>query len=240
MTETMRLSKAVAQQFNRSRREAELLIEGGWVQVDGEVVEEPYFKVAAQTLSLHPDAKAEAIEPVTILLHKPAGLDFEASDFALEQCLCAETHWPDDEAPAQMLKKHFVHLKALMPLETAACGLVIFSQDQRISRKLIDDAFKVEQEFIVEVTGKIIDKGLQKLNHGLIYDGMTLPPIKVSWQNETRLRFALKTPREGQITHMCASVGLTAQSIKRIRIGRIPMAGMPLGQWRYLPANERF
>jgi len=40
------------------------------------------------------------------------------------------------------------------------------------------------------------------------YNGKALPPVKVSWQSETRLRFALKGVQSGQIAHMCQSVGL--------------------------------
>jgi 23S rRNA pseudouridine2604 synthase len=39
---------------------------------------------------------------------------------------------------------------------------------------------------------------------------------------------------------MCAQVGLELLALRRLRIGRIAMAGLPVGQWRYLPAGERF
>ena len=39
MTEPVRLSKRVADMVPCSRREAEQYIEGGWVRVDGQVVE---------------------------------------------------------------------------------------------------------------------------------------------------------------------------------------------------------
>ena len=67
-----------------------------------------------------------------------------------------------------------------------------------------------------------------------------MPPCKVSWQNETRLRFAVKGVRPGQLASVCAQVGLEALALKRIRIGRIPLAKMAVGEWRYLPASERF
>ena len=67
-----------------------------------------------------------------------------------------------------------------------------------------------------------------------------LPPVKISWQNETRLRFPLKAPPRGLIAHMCEKVGLEVVAIKRIRLGRVPMAGLPAGQWRYLLGYERF
>ena len=72
------------------------------------------------------------------------------------------------------------------------------------------------------------------------FNGRGLPACKVSWQNETRLRFALKGVQAGQIASMCADVGLDVVTMKRIRIGRIPLAKMLVGEWRYLPADERF
>ena len=125
-------------------------------------------------------------------------------------------------------------------LDKDASGLLVFTQDWHVARKLVDDAAKVEQEFIVEVTGELMPNGLQLLNHGLSFNGKPLPPIKVSWQNETRLRFALKGVQAGQIAHMCRMVGLTIVSIKRLRIGRVPLAGLAAGQWRYLLGYERF
>ena len=107
-------------------------------------------------------------------------------------------------------------------------------------RKLVDDAATVEQEYIVDVEGELGPHGLKQLNHGLSFNARVLPPAKVSWQNETRLRFALKGGKPGQIAHMCQCVGLEVRSIKRIRIGKISMGKLPPGQWRYLPAKEKF
>ena len=42
-TEGMRLSKRLAEERGCSRREAEWYIEGGWVRVDSDVVEDPQW-----------------------------------------------------------------------------------------------------------------------------------------------------------------------------------------------------
>jgi 23S rRNA pseudouridine2604 synthase len=146
----------------------------------------------------------------------------------------------DDRAELRFLKRHLANLNLIEPLETLASGLLVFTQDWRITRKLVDDAAKIEHEFIVEVAGDIIPDGLKLLNHGLSFNRKPLPPIKVSWQNERRLRFALKAPPRGLIVHMCEQVGLQVVASKRIRIGRLPMAGLALGEWRYLLGYERF
>lgn len=237
MTESVRLAKRVAELVPCSRREAEQYIEGGWVSVDGVVVEEPGSRVSLQqTVALSPDATTTAVEPVTILLHKPAGQDADAA----QQCITVENLAAGDRSGKRFLKRHIVDLTLTDSLETSASGLLVFTQDWRIARKLIDDAATVEQEYIVEVAGDMAPDGLAMLNHGLRFNGRALPPIKVSWQNETRLRFALKAAQRGQIAYMCDMVGLKVVAMKRIRIGRIPMAGLPSGQWRYLLNYERF
>lgn len=232
MTTPIRLAKRLAAQVPCSRREAELYIAGGWVMVDGQVVEEPQFMVSEQRVELHPDANLTPIEPVTILLHQPTD--------GRQQTIGTDTHWTDDPSGIHLLKQHFLHLTQCTPLERNAGGLLVFTQDWRVARKLTDDAATVEQEYVVEVAGELSPEGLKLLNHGLTFNGKPLPPIKVSWQNETRLRFALKGVQPGAIAHMCDKVGLQVLSMKRIRIGGVPMSKLPPGQWRYLMPQERF
>ena len=73
MNEPIRLAKRLAEMLPCSRREAEQYIEGGWVKVDGVVVEEPQFRVLHQSIALSKDASLLAPTAVTLLLHKPAG-----------------------------------------------------------------------------------------------------------------------------------------------------------------------
>lgn len=39
---------------------------------------------------------------------------------------------------------------------------------------------------------------------------------------------------------LCEAIGLRVLGYKRIRIGRLSMAKLPLGQWRFLGEHERF
>lgn len=239
MTEPVRLSKRIAELLSCSRREAEQYIEGGWVLVDGQRVEEQGFRVLPQqSVELLPEASLAPVAPVTILLHKPAGVDIDANSAA--QFIRLETHTDDDRSGIRFIQKHLSGLTLVLPLENYASGLLVLTQDWRIERKLVADAAKVEQEFIVEVSGEIVADGLKLLNHGLKFKGRELAPVKASWQNESRLRFALKGVQPGQIKNMCEQVGLNVQTIRRIRIGRLPMAGLQAGQWRYLLGYEQF
>ena len=239
MTDPVRLSKRVAELRACSRREAEQLIAGGWVRVDGVVVEEPQFRVAAQRIDIDPKADPSQAEPVTLLLHKPPGHTID-SDPPASQLLGPVTRWSDDASGICPLKKHFTQLSVCVPLEASASGLVVFTQDWRVVRKLTEDAATLEHEVIVEVAGELAPDGLKRMNRGIPYKGRTPPAIKVSWQSEHRLRVALKGAQPGQIAHLCEAVGLQVLAMKRIRLGRVPLGKLPSGQWRYLRGDERF
>lgn len=237
MTDAQRLAKVVAALVPCSRREAEQYIAEGWVRVDGQRVDEPQVRVApGQRVEVDPQARLQPVVPATFLVHKPAGMDVEAARDLLAQA----GHWSGDTSGIRSSKAHQTGLKALLPLPAHASGLCVFSQDFRVVRKLTEDAAFVEQELIAEVAGAIAPDGLARLGHGLVREGRPLPPARVSWQSETRLRFAVKGIAPEWIVWMCAQVGLELAALRRIRIGRIPMAGLPPGQWRYLPAGERF
>ena len=245
MTESVRLAKRLAEIVPCSRREAELYIEGGWVSVDGQVVEVVGYRVAPeQQVTLAADANIAAVVPVTIVLHQPAGIVSTAGEYAdagyLRQWITPAQQSNTDKSGVVLLQRHLRDLRMLLSLGRDASGLAVLSQDWRVARKLVQDASKVEQEYVVEVSGELIPNGLALLNHGLTWNGRPLAPIKVSWQNETRLRFALKGVQPGQIKGMCAQVGLTPVAMRRIRIGRVAMAGLLPGSWRFLLSDELF
>ena len=242
MTDSIRLAKRVAELRACSRREAEQIIFGGWVRVDGIVIEEPQFRVTDQHIEIDPQANPTQTEPVTLLLHKPPGYHTIQADSGqpAAQLLGAATLWAEDASGIRPLKMHFAQLTACVPLETGAGGLVVFTQDWRVARKLTEDAATLEHEVVVEVAGELAPNGLKRLNQGTLFNGRTPPAIKVSWQNENRLRVALKGAQLGQIAHMCEAVGLQVLSLKRIRLGSVPLGKLPPGQWRYLRGDERF
>ena len=256
-----RLAKRLAAQANCSRSQAEQYIEGGWVRVDGQVIESVGARVLAhQTIELDKNASLEALEEITILMHKPVGFDSgEGGNPALLLLDPAKQSIDPNlaggaSASTRFLQRHFTNLTPTTPLPNEASGLIVFTQDFRIARKLNDDADRVEQECMVQVdvkralqgplTEDVLYQALDRLCHSLSFNGIPLPPIKVSIAQQTEselwLRFAFKGIRPGQIPQMVERVGLRLLAIKRIRIGRIPMGDLAVGEWRYLPMYKRF
>ena len=216
--EGVRLNKRVMDLVPCSRTEAERYVAGGWVTVDGAVVEEPGARVTpAQRIELLPGAVAAEILPVTFVVHKRAGDECDARLLRSER----------QHGKGRFLRQHLANLKLVAPLEKQVAGMVVFTQDYRVERKLGEG---VEHELLVEVTGALVDGGLAQLNQGM----------KASWQSEGRLRIATKIYKPGLIERLCREAGLTVTSIRRIRLGRLPLAQLPPGEWRYLGDFERF
>ena len=231
-----RLDRHVAELKGCSRGDAQRYIAGGWVRVDGRVVDAAQTIVTGGSVTMSPYARLDPIEPATMLVHKPAGMP---ADEVVALVTPASRH-VEDGSGLRTLDRHFNGLVAALPLEQAASGLAVVSQDGRIHRRLGEDRATIEQEFVVEVASAPTSDVLPRLAGQQKVQGRRIGPFKVSWQNEIRLRFAIKDVRPGQLQAMCAEAGLHAVALRRIRIGRIPLAKLPPGSWCYLQPGGRF
>jgi 23S rRNA pseudouridine2604 synthase len=97
---------------------------------------------------------------------------------------------------------------------------------------------------MVEVEGEVSPDVLQRMNLSKGSQGQALPAFKASLnsssEGKTRLRFAIKGAHPGLIAFLCERAGLRMLSMRRIRIGRVHLSDLPVGQWRYLLPHERF
>jgi 23S rRNA pseudouridine2604 synthase len=244
MGEPVRLSKLMSERGLCSRREADSYIEQGLVFVDGRRVSELGTRVDPDcAIRLDAAARARQDERVTILLHKPVGYvsgQPEPGYAPAVSLIRADTRWADDREPRRFER---AQLKGLAPagrLDIDSTGLLVLTQDGRVAKQLIGDDSGIEKEYLVRVEGRLDERGLALLNHGLSLDGRTLRPARVGWQNADQLRFILKEGRKRQIRRMCELVGLSVTGLKRVRIGRVRLGDLPQGQWRYVRAGEGF
>jgi 23S rRNA pseudouridine2604 synthase len=241
--EGVRISKLMAERGLCSRREADSYIEQGLVFVDGQRITELGTRADPRAvITLDKNAKVQQARRVTILLNKPIGYVSGQAEDGYEPAVVLikpENEYGEDRD----IRFSRAHLRGLAPagrLDIDSTGLLVLTQDGRVARQLIGDESDVEKEYLVRVEGKLAENGLKLLNHGLSLDGKPLRPAKVSWSNEDQLRFVLKEGKKRQIRRMCELVGLHVVGLKRVRIGRIPLSDLPLGQWRYLREGEKF
>jgi 23S rRNA pseudouridine2604 synthase len=242
--ENPRLSKRMSELGLCSRREADEWIENGWVKVNGVVTNTLGTRVAPEAeIEIDAAARRHQSEQVTFLLHKPIGYVSGQAEDGYQPAsvlIRPENRWPEDRAPITFKPSQLRGLAPAGRLDIDSTGLIVFTQDGRVARRLIGRDSEVEKEYLVRVEGTLSPAGMKQLQHGLELDGVQLKPARVSWQNEHQLRFVLREGRKRQIRRMCELVGLAVTGLKRVRTGSVVLGKLPVGQWRYLRADEKF
>jgi len=228
-----------------SRREADELIERGWVYVDGQIVDRLGIKVEShQHISLAPQAQSRQKRLVTILLNKPVGYvsaqPEEGYRAAISLITASSQFLPRGKDTSTHKSFDFPGLAVAGRLDIDSKGLLVLTQDGRIARELISPHSKVEKEYLVRVLGEITDAKVSKLHHGLSLDGRRLRSARVDVLDESRLRFILTQGRKRQIRRMCELVDLKVTELKRVRIGDVVLGSLPVGKWRFLKSGESF
>ncbi len=234
-----RINKYLADRGLCSRREAEVLIQKGWVQVNGEVLQELGYKVKpGDHVQVSEKAQTHLGEKKTLLIHKPLGY--------------VSAHAEDDYIPAIRLttpenyfggkKAPIIRHEGFAPagrLDIDSTGLLILTQNGKLAKTIIGENSQVEKEYVILVKGVITQQKVEKLCHGLSLDGKLLKPARVTQEEKQKLRFILKEGRKRQIRRMCELVDLEVTSLRRVRVGRIKLGDLPVGQWRLLKKNEK-
>jgi 23S rRNA pseudouridine2604 synthase len=250
--ELIRLNKRMAELGLCSRREADAWIEQGWVLVNGRPAEMGVKVGPNDRVEIDPRAKGHQHTQVTILLHKPMGYVSGQAEDGHEPAITlihGRNHWREDTSKNRIQPSQLRGLAPAGRLDIDSVGLLVLTQDGRVARQLIGEDSHMEKEYLVRVTyqGEALNvqkvfprEQLARLRHGLSLDGKPLKPAQVEWQNPEQLRFVLTEGKKRQIRRMCEQVGLLVVGLKRIRMGRVVLGNLPVGQWRYLGAHERF
>ncbi len=251
---TTRLNKRMAELGLCSRREADAWIERGWVRVNGmpAVMGQPVAVDAR--IEIDRQAEQQQRQQVTILINKPVGYVSGQAEDGHEPAVALVqpgNRWSECNS---RMRWGFEQLRGLAPagrLDIDSIGLLVLTQDGRVARQLIGEDSGIEKEYLVRVSLGVGGESsnvqavfaankLALLCHGLSLDGQALRPAQVSWQNPEQLRFVLREGKKRQIRRMCEQVGLHVTGLKRVRIGRVNLGHLPVGQWRYLMPHEGF
>jgi 23S rRNA pseudouridine2604 synthase len=235
--EPQRVNKWLAAEGVCSRREAEDLIAEGLVSIDGVRVEEPGRKIApGQTIEVRQAADARA--KISVVINKPAGV------------VSAQPEGGQVPAARLLTRANLVGDAAVMPtsrtslpplgrLDQDSRGLLLLSEDGVLSKAVIGPESKLDKEYHVRVGGRIDERKLALLRHGLTLDGRQLKPANVTVIEPQLLRFVLLEGRNRQIRRMCELVELDVTDLLRLRIGPLQLGDLPEGKWRVLKPDER-
>ncbi|MDI1241324.1 MAG: pseudouridine synthase [bacterium] len=229
-----RLQKLIAQAGIASRRAAEEMIKAGYVSVNGEVITElgtkadpakDHIKVRGKLINL----KLENQQQVYILLNKPKGVLSSAAD-------------PEGRTLVTDLVKAPGRLHPVGRLDYNTEGLIILTNDGAFTNKVAASK-TIPKVYQVKTKGLPTDVAIRKLARGVrLEDGFKTAPAEIKPLKPTDkngwYEVTLYEGHNQQIRKMFDSVGHSVVKLKRIKIGSITDAGLPIGKSRKLTDAE--
>ena len=215
----MRINKYLAEQGLCTRREADLYIAQGLVYING-----MRAKLGSQ---VDEGDKVEARLPRQqyryYAYNKPKGV---------------VTHSP---AEGQKGIADIAGLEGVAPmgrLDKESHGLIILTDDGRVTEKLLGPEAGREKEYIVQTREHLPPSFKTRMEKGVDIEGYRTKPAKVKLLSETKFSIILTEGKKHQIRRMCAAWGYTVADLKRVRVMNIALGSLQAGQYRAIRGQE--
>jgi 23S rRNA pseudouridine2604 synthase len=125
-------------------------------------------------------------------------------------------------------------------LDKESHGLIILTNDGRITERLLGPEFEHEKEYIVTTKEKLRTSFKEKMEAGVKIEGETEPtkPCRVTILDEKKFRVVLTEGKKHQIRRMCVALFQEVDELRRVRIMNIQLGNLPEGQYRPIVDTE--
>ncbi len=222
----IRINKYVAIQGWASRREADALIEAGGVLINGKRAVIGQQVEAGDEVTISGKTKTKiylaCYKGRGIITHSPAAhetdiitkLKSSRSDLGL-----------DGVAPIGRLDKD-------------SEGLIILSNDGRITGPLLDPNSETEKEYEVMVDKQITPAFVRHMESGVNIEGYVTKPAQIEAASGRRFTLTITEGKKHQIRRMCAALGYQIESLKRVRVQNITLGSIKPNQCRAIKGSE--
>lgn len=220
--ERERIAKRLARAGLCSRREAEVWIAAGRVQVDGEVLTTPAVTVGPDSRILVDGQPLPGREPVRLWrYHKPPGLVTTARDEHGRATVF-------DNLPGNLPR-----VISVGRLDLNSEGLLLLTNDGELSRALELPATGWLRRYRVRAFGRADDALIQRLADGVRVDGERFGPIEAEIDTVTGgnvwMTVRLREGRNREVRRALEAVGLTVNRLIRTAYGPFQLGALQRG-----------
>ena len=162
--------------------------------------------------------------------------------------------------PGKRTLADFIKVPDVYPagrLDTDSEGLLLLTDDGALQARISSPRFKLPKVYWAQVEGIPTEDAVAALRRGMdLGDFVTQPagaqlidePLAL-WPRDPPIRYRAKIPtawievtlREGknrQVRRMTAKAGYPTLRLVRAKIGRVSVAGLPLGEWREIDSES--
>ncbi|MFA6200776.1 MAG: pseudouridine synthase [Bacteroidales bacterium] len=227
----IRLNKYISNSGICSRREADELIKAGAVTVNGEVVTEMGYKVTVDDVVVYGGERLANERKKYLLLNKPKGYITTLDDpqnrktvLSLIDRACKERLYPVGR------------------LDRNTTGLLLFTNDGEMTKKLTHPSFGARKIYHVE-----LDKALTHADMQQIMDGIELEDGRIvaddvqyvgAGDDKKIVGIELHSGKNRIVRRIFASLGYEVFKLDRVAFAGLNKKALPRGQFRFLTDKE--
>lgn len=230
-TGTVPLVRALSKLGLASRTQTAEWISAGRLAVNGRVCRDAQQPVVPERDRFALDGiPLSRSERTCIALHKPRGYVTSRSDEKGRKTIF------------DLLPDSLQHLHAVGRLDMQTSGLLLLTNDTRLSSYLTDPVNAVPREYAVSVDGRIADDTLARIVNGIEDDGELLRASAVTVRKlsgrESHLFVTLHEGKNRELRRLFKAAGHEVNKLKRLAFGPVALGELASGSYRELDASE--
>jgi len=123
-------------------------------------------------------------------------------------------------------------------LDKNSHGLLILTNDGRITDQLLNPKYSHEKEYVVKTSNKLRSNFKQKMEAGVNIEGYVTKKCKVKIINDFTFKIILTEGKKHQIRRMCSNLFQEVADLKRERIMNIKLGNLKAGAVREIKGEE--
>src|SRR3989338_5135452 len=215
----MRINKYLAHKGIATRKAADMLVEKGLVKINGRRAVLGDKVSESDNVEVNHSGKKYRYfaynKPVGVITHSPQ----------LGEREIATSTKLTDIFPVGRLDK-------------ASHGLIILTDDARITDRLLSPAYEHEKEYFVKVRQELPNNFKKRMESGVRIDGHITKKCHVDVLGPKSFRITLTEGKKHQIRRMCAALRLDIVDLERVRIMNIKLGRLPSGAHHKIEGEE--
>lgn len=220
----MRINKYLALKNLASRRGADILIADKKVFINGKLAKlgskvKEKDKVEVRDKNPKQNVYYAYNKPIDTITHSPSIGEHDIKDKLKNSKI------PKDVFPLGRLDKN-------------SHGLLILTNDGRITDNLLNPNKEHEKEYVVKTSNKLRGNFKEKMEKGVDIESYITKPCKVTIVDDHTFRVVLTEGKKHQIRRMCSALFQEVADLKRIRIMNIKLDKLKPNQFREISGKE--
>lgn len=131
--------------------------------------------------------------------------------------------------------------KGIFPLgrlDKASHGLMIFTNDGRVTDRLLNPEHEHDKEYLVKTAEKLRSSFKKNMEAGVDIEGYITKKCRVEILDDFTFRIILIEGKKHQIRRMCSALHQQVRDLKRIRIMNIVLGKLSPGSFRPIEGQE--